>query len=188
MSEIKVFAGPFSLWTCREKILPCLFLASSVLLALFGVFWLAEASFQSSVFTLPFCLWLCLSCLTFHFYKDFSHVGEGDGTPTPVLLPGKSHGRRSLVGCSPRGPWESDATEWLHFHFNALEKEMATHSTVLAWRIPGTGELGGLQSMGSQRVRHNWATSLSLPLYILVGFISKYWRTLNTSRVAPQSP
>ena len=38
------------------------------------------------------------------------------------------------------------------FHFHALEKEMATHSSVLAWRIPGTGEPGALQSMGSHRV------------------------------------
>ena len=41
------------------------------------------------------------------------------------------------------------------FHFHALEKEMATHSSVLAWRIPGTGEPGGLLSTGSHRVRHN---------------------------------
>ena len=41
------------------------------------------------------------------------------------------------------------------FHFHALEKEMATHSSVLAWRIPGTGEPGGRPSMGSHRVRHN---------------------------------
>ena len=41
------------------------------------------------------------------------------------------------------------------FHFHALEKEMATHSIVLAWRIPGTGEPRGLQSMGSHRVGHN---------------------------------
>ena len=41
------------------------------------------------------------------------------------------------------------------FHFRALEKEMATHSSVLAWRIPGTGEPGGLPSMGSHRVRHD---------------------------------
>ena len=40
--------------------------------------------------------------------------------PTPVLLPGKSHGRRSLVGCSPWGREESDVTEWLHFHFSLL--------------------------------------------------------------------
>ena len=41
------------------------------------------------------------------------------------------------------------------FHFLALEKEMATHSRVLAWRIPGTGEPGGLPSMGSHRVGHD---------------------------------
>ena len=61
--------------------------------------------------------------------------------PTPVLLPGKSHGWGSLVGCSPWGCEESDTTERLpfpfHFHFHALKKEMATHSSVLAWRIPG---------------------------------------------------
>ena len=44
----------------------------------------------------------------------------------------------------------------LTFHFHALEKEMATHSSVLAWRIPGMGEPGGLPSMGSHRVGHNW--------------------------------
>ena len=43
------------------------------------------------------------------------------------------------------------------FHFYALEKEMATHSSVLAWRIPGTAEPGGLASLGLHRVRHNWS-------------------------------
>ena len=49
-----------------------------------------------------------------------------------------------------QGVVESDTTEGLHFHFyfHALEKEMATHSSVLAWRIPGTGEPGGLPSAG----------------------------------------
>ena len=75
--------------------------------------------------------------------------------PTPVLLPGKSHGWRSLVGCSPWGHKESDTTERLHFHFHALEKEMATHSSVLACRIPGMGEPGGLPSTGSHRVGHD---------------------------------
>ena len=41
------------------------------------------------------------------------------------------------------------------FHFHSLEKEIATHSSVLAWRIPGTAEPGGLPSMGSHRVRHD---------------------------------
>jgi len=77
--------------------------------------------------------------------------------PTPVLLPGESHGWRNLVGCSP-GVAEgqtglSDFT--FTFHFHALEKEMATHSSVIAWRIPGTGEPGGLPSLGSPRVRHD---------------------------------
>ena len=43
------------------------------------------------------------------------------------------------------------------FHFHALEKEMAAHSSVFAWRIPGTGEPGGLPSMGSHRVGHDWS-------------------------------
>ena len=43
------------------------------------------------------------------------------------------------------------------FHFHALEKEMATHSSVLAWRIPGTGEPGGLSSMGLHSVGHDWS-------------------------------
>ena len=43
------------------------------------------------------------------------------------------------------------------FHFHALEKEMATHSSVLAWRIPRTGEPGGLPSLGSHRVGHDWS-------------------------------
>ena len=71
--------------------------------------------------------------------------------PTPVLLPGKSQGRGSLVGCSPWGREESDTTERLHFH--ALEKEMTTHSSVLAWRIPGTRESGGLPSVGSHKLK-----------------------------------
>ena len=41
------------------------------------------------------------------------------------------------------------------FHFHSLEKEMTTHSSILAWRMPGTGEPGGLPSMGSHRVRHD---------------------------------
>ena len=79
--------------------------------------------------------------------------------PTPVLLPGKSHGWRSLVGFSP---WSRQSRTWLSdftftFHFHALEKEMATHTSVLTWRIPGTGEPGGLLSMGSHRIRHDWS-------------------------------
>ena len=51
--------------------------------------------------------------------------------------------------------WLSDFS--FSFHFHALEKEMATHSSVLAWRIPGMGEPGGLPSMGLHRVGHDWS-------------------------------
>ena len=57
------------------------------------------------------------------------------------------------MGCDPWGHYESGTTERLHFP--ALGKEMAIHSSVLAWRIPGTGEPGGLPSMGSHRVGHD---------------------------------
>ena len=70
--------------------------------------------------------------------------------PHSSTWPGKSHGWSRLEGCSPWGHDESDMTERLHFH--ALEKEMATHSSVLAWRIPGMGEPGGLPYMGSHGV------------------------------------
>ena len=87
--------------------------------------------------------------------RDFYEQRRRQWQPIPVLLPGKSHGRRSLVGCSPWGRCQSDPTERLHFHFHALEKEMATHSSVLARRIPGTAEPSGLLSMGSHRVGHD---------------------------------
>ena len=51
--------------------------------------------------------------------------------------------------------WLSDFT--FTFHFHALEKEMATHSSVLAWRIPGTGQPAGLPPVGSHRVGHDWS-------------------------------
>jgi len=66
-------------------------------------------------------------------------------------------------------PWTEEATvhgvakSWTRlsdftftFHFHALEKEMASHSSVLVWRIPGMGEPGGLPSVGLHRVRHDW--------------------------------
>ena len=65
--------------------------------------------------------------------------------------------QRSLECCYLWDFKELDTTERLHFtfHFHALEKEMATHSCVLAWRIPGMGEPAGLPSMGLHRVGHD---------------------------------
>ena len=154
--------------------------------------------------------------------------------PHSSTLAGKSHGQRSLVGCSPWGLKESDTTERLHFdfslscigvgngsplqcsclenprdkgawwaavsgvaqswtrlsdftftfHFHALEKEMATHSSVLAWRIPGTREPGGVLSMGSHRVGHDWsdlAAAAAVP-HIFHGQ-TRFWRKKNKLEV-----
>ena len=85
--------------------------------------------------------------------------GEGNGTPLQYSgLENPMDGRAwwaTVHGVARSRTWLSDFT--FTFHFHALEKEMATHSSVLAWRIPGTGEPGGLPSMGSQRVRHDWS-------------------------------
>ena len=95
-----------------------------------------------------------LSCLT----------REGNGTPLQYsCLENPMDGgawKAAVHGVAKGQTRLSDFT--FTFHFHALEKAMATHSSVLAWRIPGTGEPGGLQSMGLLRVGHNWATSLSL--------------------------
>ena len=98
--------------------------------------------------------------------------------PTPVLLPGKSHGRRSLYtavhGVAKSRTRLSDFP--FTFHFHALEKEMATHSSVLAWRIPGTGEPGGLPSMGLHRVGHDWSdlAAACLDKFLLCPFLKSF--------------
>ena len=69
------------------------------------------------------------------------------------------------------------------FHFHALEEEMATHSSVLAWRIPGTEEPGGLPSMGSHRVGHDWsdlaaaAAAAAQYYYDFICYFSYYEKT-----------
>ena len=75
---------------------------------------------------------------------------------TLLFLLGKFHRQRSLEGYSPWDHKESDTTERLTLS-QFMEKEMVTHSSVLAWEIPWTEEPVGLHSMGSQRVGHDWA-------------------------------
>ena len=83
--------------------------------------------------------------------------GEGNGTPLQhscLENPTDGGARKAAVhGVTKSQTRLSDFT--FTFHFHALEKEMATHSSVLAWRIPGTEEPGGLPSMGSHRVKHD---------------------------------
>ena len=84
---------------------------------------------------------------------------EGNGTPLqyPCLENPMDGGawKAAVHGVTEGQTWLSDFT--FTFHFHGLEKEMATHSSVLAWRIPGTGEPGGLPCTGSHRIGHNWS-------------------------------
>ena len=85
--------------------------------------------------------------------------GEGNGTPLQYsCLENPMDGGVWLAavhGVAKSWIWLSDFT--FTFQFHALEKEMAPHSSVLAWRIPGTAEPGQLPSMGSHRVGHDWS-------------------------------
>ena len=77
--------------------------------------------------------------------------------PTLVLLPGESMdgGAWWAADHGVAGSWTRLSDFTFTFHFHALQKEMATHSSVLAWRILGTGKPGGLPSVGSHRVGHD---------------------------------
>ena len=80
----------------------------------------------------------------------------------------------TVHGVAKSRTWLSDFT--FTFHFHALEKEMATHSSVLALRIPGMGEPGGLPSMGLHRVRHDWSDLAAAAGY------QCHWRGLEICR------
>ena len=85
------------------------------------------------------------------------HIGEGNGTPLQYscLENPMDGGAWWATVHGVVSSWTRLSTFTFTFHFHALEKEMATHSSVLAWRIPGTGKPGGLLSMGSHRVGHD---------------------------------
>ena len=87
----------------------------------------------------------------------FSFLKEGNGTPLQSsCLENPMDGGAwwaAVHGVTKSRTRLSDFT--FTFHFHALEKDMATHSSVLVWRIPGTGEPHGLSSMGSHSVRHD---------------------------------
>ena len=97
--------------------------------------------------------------------------GEGDGTPLQYsCLENPMDGGAWWAAVHGVASSQTRLSDFpFTFHCHALEKEMATHSSVLAWWIPWTEEPGGLQSMGLLAVGHDWATSLSL-------FTVMHWR------------
>ena len=107
---------------------------------------------------LPPCFFLLSSSLLFFLFLLFHLVV-----------------RASLVAqMVKRLPAMQETQVWSLGREDSLEKEMVTHSSTLAWKIPWTEEPGSLQSMGSQRVGHNWASSLSFFLFYLVTSSKRY--------------
>ena len=109
---------------------------------------------------LHFCMWVTIK------------IGEGNGNPLQYSC---------LENPMDRGAWwaavhgvEKSQTllSDFSFYFHALEKEMATHSSVLAWRIPGMGEPGGLPSMGSHKVGHDWSDAAAATIKIVPWWLS----------------
>ena len=107
----------------------------------------------------PSTMWKGEQKMFLCMFFNMASLGNGEGNGTPLQY-------SCLENPMDGGAWwaavHGVAKSWTRlsnftftFHFHALEKEMATHSSVLAWRIPGTGEPGGLLSMGSHRVGHS---------------------------------
>ena len=124
----------------------------------------------------PWYLYICSLHLCFYFcfansiiytiffwisqiHVNIRYLGEGNGTPLQYsYLENPMNGGAwwaAVHGIAKSQTGLSDFT--FTFHFPTLEKEMATHSNVLAWRIPGMAEPGGLPSMGLHRVGHDWS-------------------------------
>ena len=117
-----------------------------------------------SVHFLQDCEWFSYGTLSIWvlFYRVRALYQQRRWHPSPVLLPGKSHGQRSLVGCSPWGGKESDTTERLHFHFSlsCIGEGNGNPLQCSCLENPRDGILGepvGLPSMGLHRVGHDWS-------------------------------
>ena len=124
-------------------------------------------NFKKNVYTYN---WITLLC-TGNEHNIISQLhfnyGEGNGTPLQYSCLENPMDRGTwwpaVHGVTKSQTWLSDFT--FTFYFHALEKEMATHSSVLAWRIPGTGEPGGLPSMGSHKVWYDWSDLAAAAAY-----------------------
>ena len=127
-------------------------------------------NFNFSLFSLIKYWTHCTWVQEVKYYANASHVlshlifliilsGEGNGTPLQYFcLENPTDGGAWWAAGHGVAKSQTQLRDFTFtFHFHALEKEMATHSSVLAWRIPGTGEAGGLPSVGSHRVGHDWS-------------------------------
>ena len=127
------------------------------------------------------CPWRLIPVASWVFLYNPSSFGEGNGTPLQYSC---------LENPMDGGAWwaavHGVAKSWTRlsdftftFHFPALEKEMAPHSSVLAWRIPGTGEPGGWPSMGSHRVGHDWSDLAAVAAIVFYGFLLFWYNKIS---------
>ena len=133
-------------------------------------------------------MWLSLCIQSLYCLQNLVLcMGEGNGTPLQYsCLENPMDGGAWWAGVHGVAKSRTQLSDFTFtFHFHVLEKEMATHSNVLAWRIPGMGEPGGLPSMGSHRVGQDWSdlavlcmplqtSNLFFPSSILFLKINKY--------------
>ena len=117
-----------------------------------------------------------------NFGMEWESLGQGNGKSLQYsCLENPMDGRAwwaAVHGVAKSQTQLSDFT--FTFHFHALEKEMAIHSSVLAWRIPGMGEPGGLPSMGLHRIGHNWSDLAAAAWHI---WIICYYNSYATFRI-----
>ena len=123
----------------------------------------------------PLCLFPLLISLCILLLSPTSVPRRRQWHPTPVLLPGKSHGWRSLVGCSPWGCYESDMTERLPFHFSlsCIGEGNGNPLQCSCLENPRDREPGGLLSLGSHRVRHDWSDLAAAAAWVFL--VNQTW-------------
>ena len=139
----------------------CIYISVDELISVSWLLWIVlQNSAKHTNIVVHVSLWNPVF-ISFVYYNQKKNcwVIEGNGTPLQYsCLENPMDGgawKAAIHRVAERRTWLSDFT--FTFPFHALEKEMTTHSSVLAWRIPGTGEPGGLPSMGSHRVGHDWS-------------------------------
>ena len=125
------------------------------------------------------CPWICSSVSWFTVYGNLNRICILLLCKMEKAMAPHSMGWRSLVGCSPWGHWESDTTEQLHFHLSlsCIGEGNGNPLQYYCLRIPWMEEPGGLQSTGSQRVGHNWASDLTIVSLILISHLNAFFST-----------
>ena len=141
------------LWKCCTQY-ASKFGNSAVATGLISFHWKDQLSFQTQRRAIPNCVQKTVQLHSFH-----ALARRRQWQPTPALLPGKSHGQKGLVCCSPWGREESDMTEWLQFHFSfpCIGEGNDNQLQYSSLENPRDGGAWWADDMGSHRIRHDWS-------------------------------